>query len=242
MGKLIGSLFRVFCVLFMVVCLLGKVSLGHANASRVFSGIKKEQGKVKINVKDIPLMQVLEMVNYHSGINFQGYSEHFDKKVTVQIDANTWPEAIRELLIDFGKIEIGDGKNLKSVWLLGGNNSGGPVWVNSSGYGEKGVKSQNLTSKNNKNSIKSASRIPQSSLNSPQLFSKLKQISKLSYNDPIPETLIGDKDLMPFFRQFGIRSASDLKNKKQAHRLKKMAKRRVQAMEEISRSQKSKVN
>ncbi len=233
---------RFFCftlsLITVLTVLIGYEGFGYASSSKNFNGVRKEQGKVKINVENIPLKQVLEMINYHSGINFQGYSEQFDKKITVNIDANSWPEAIKELLIDFGKIEVGDGKQLKTVWLLGGDHSEGPVWVSHSGSNgsRNGVNGRKAALKDSKYSP-NASKIPQSSINSPRLYNKLKRISSLSFNDPIPESFVNDKDLKPFFRQFGIRSIDDLKNKKQSHRLKKMAKRRVQAMEEISKSQ-----
>jgi hypothetical protein len=77
--------------------------------------------KVRIQVKERALKEVLEQIHQTSGVDFLLPKPMRNIPITATINAADWPMAIRQLLRSFNTAEVweGNGKNLLRVTILG---------------------------------------------------------------------------------------------------------------------------
>ena len=178
---------------------------------------------VSIRVQQIPLSDLLRSIESESGIRFQINEALLNNSVNADIQADTWTEAVLDLLKDVNRIELWlDDDHLASVRLLGNKESPSVT-----------SPSANLDFSNSNQTFNAPSNSSGNSLSVDQITLSKEQLQVLSkgpYRSPLPESLYHEAAYRGFLGKYGINSQEDLQDRRKAMRVRREARKQLRLL------------
>lgn len=198
------------------------------------SGVATTSDGVSIRVKQIPLRDLLRSIESESGIRFQINESLIKDSVTADIQADTWTEAVLDLLEDINRIELWqDDDHLASVRLLGNKEWPSATSPSTSSSSSNARRTSNTPSNQPANSASTSNEITLSK-------EQLQILSKGPYRSPLPENLYHEAAYRDFLGKYGINSQEDLKDRRKAMRVRREARKQLRLIRKQEKAQKNK--
>jgi hypothetical protein len=184
------------------------------------NGVDTTSDGVSIRVKQVPLRDLLRSIESESGIHFQINESLLNNSVNADIQADTWTEAVLDLLEDINRIELWqDDDTLASVRLLGNKE-----WSDGTSLSTNSNSSNTMRgSISESNSSEYSSSGKQITLSKDQL----QILSKGPYRSPLPENLYHEAAYRNFLGKYGINSQEDLNDRRKAMRVRREARKQL---------------
>jgi hypothetical protein len=192
------------------------------------NGVATTSDGVSIRVKQIPLRDLLRSIESESGIRFQINESLFKDSVTADIQADTWTEAVLDLLEDINRIELWqDDDHLASVRLLGNKE-----WASVTSSTSNSSSTANTQSNSSANSGSTGNQITLSK-------EQLQILSKGPYRSPLPENLYHEAAYREFLGKYGINAQEDLKDRRKAMRVRREARKQLRLIRKQEKAKKN---
>ncbi len=177
---------------------------------------------VLIKAKSVPLRVLLEKITIPTGIVFYIPENFLEDSISVDLEAETWTQAVQEIIKDYSRVETwGQDQQLAGVYVMETTNLDGPL----------------PSSFKNNNSARFA-RGNRAGTDTGIVLSKgqLVKLVRGPFRSAISPKLWEDVKLRKFLQQQGINSPEDLKNLKKAMNIRKAAKIQLRNMRKKKRA------
>ncbi len=197
------------------------------------SGVATTSDGVSIRVKQIPLRDLLRSIESESGIRFQINESLFKDSVTADIQADTWTEAVLDLLEDINRIELWqDDDHLASVRLLGNKE-----WASVTSSATNSPTSNAGSTANSQTSSSANSGLTGNQITLSK--EQLQILSKGPYRSPLPENLYHEAAYRQFLGKYGINTQEDLKDRRKAMRVRREARKQLRLIRKQEKAKKN---
>ena len=197
------------------------------------SGVATTTDGVSIRVKQIPLRDLLRSIESESGIRFQINESLLKDSVTADIQADTWTEAVLDLLEDINRIELWqDDDHLASVRLLGNKE-----WASVTGSATNSPTSNAGSTANSQSSSSANSGLTGNQITLSK--EQLQILSKGPYRSPLPENLYHEAAYRQFLGKYGINTQEDLKDRRKAMRVRREARKQLRLIRKQEKAKKN---
>ena len=198
----------------VLVCLLIPAFLAASPFRQAYNQIKVTPEKISIEIDNVSLAEVLNNIESKSGIGFDVPYAMRNQIIDAHVQAHDWKGALSILLEEFSRIDIWEGDQLKTVYLLKSNRTADFF------PSEAPVAPPQRTQGSPQEPVTDEKAILLTQDQARKLFAG-------GFRSPLSNKLLLDPELKEFLAGYGIENEEDLKDVNKAKSVRREARKAV---------------